>query len=102
MVGEKDKVGFISGSAELLVETNKYMWHVWGEDMEGKSFKVTGKNLGNGDEKTLVDSELEGPNNKADAHTPSNMTFPSEGDWELEVFADGEQLQTLVIQASHE
>ncbi|WP_431802435.1 hypothetical protein [Halobacillus andaensis] len=98
MVGIEDKAGFINGSTELPVnDPNKYMWHVWGEDVEGRSFTVTGKNLDTGEEETLVDSELAGPNNEADAHAPSIMTFPSAGEWELIVYVGDNQFETMRI-----
>ncbi|UOR13221.1 hypothetical protein [Halobacillus amylolyticus] len=101
MLGEEGKVGFILGQNEDLVANNtkKYMWHLWGnEEFENKDFEVKGINLDNSDEKTLVTSPIAGPNNGADAHIPSNMTFPSEGTWELDILVGGELFYKMTVE----
>ncbi|MCA1011682.1 DUF4871 domain-containing protein [Halobacillus halophilus] len=103
MLGVEESAGFIVGEGENLVanQKDKYMWHLWdNHDLEGKAFKVTGVNLETNDKKTLVDGSLAGPHNGADAHTPSNMEFPSEGTWELSVLVGGELFKKMTVEVS--
>lgn len=110
LVGEEGKIGFLVGSGvkgEAGVqsitagEKNKYMWHLWGEpnELEGE-FEVVGKNIDKDNEVTVFETKsLGGPNNGADAHTPSSMSLPSSGLWELNAYVGGELFGTIVVNA---
>lgn len=102
MIGEKGKLGFIYDDATTLEagESNKYMWHFWGEESElDGPFKVIGHNQETNEEIVAFESsELGGPNNGADAHTPSSMQLPSKGIWELDAYVDDELFGTVVVE----
>ncbi len=102
MIGEKGKLGFIYDDATTFEagEPNKYMWHLWGEESElDGPFKVIGHNQETNEEIVAFESsELGGPNNGADAHTPSSMQLPSKGRWELDAYVDGELFGTVVVE----
>ena len=102
MIGEKGKLGFIYDDATTFEagEPNKYMWHFWGEESElDGPFKVIGHNQETNEEIVAFESsELGGPNNGADAHTPSSMQLPSKGIWELDAYVDDELFGTVVVE----
>lgn len=101
MIGEKGKLGFIGDATTFKAgESNKYMWHFWGEKSElDGPFKVIGHNQETNEEVVAFETtSLAGPNNGADAHTPSSMQLPSKGTWELAAYVDGELFGTVVVE----
>ena len=107
--GEQGKLGFLIGSGlangevELLPllanEPNKYMWHFWGQDLNGKSLKVIGTNIKTNEETVILDNfVLAGALNGADAHVPSSMVFPNAGIWKLDVYVEKEQFGNVVVE----
>ena len=101
MVGEEGKLGFIGDAATFKAgESNKYMWHFWGEEGElDGPFKVIGHNQDTDQDVVVFETkELAGPNNGADAHTPSSMQLPSKGTWELDAYVDGKLFGTVVVE----
>ncbi|MBA2177022.1 hypothetical protein H0266_19290 [Halobacillus locisalis] len=101
MLGEKDRLGFIVSENETFQpeQGQKYMWHLWGseEELDG-SFKVIGIHE-EGEKTTVVASkDLGGPNNGADAHTPSIMSLPKKGIWTLSAYVGDELFDTVTIE----
>ena len=101
MLGEKDRLGFIVSENETFQteQGQKYMWHFWGshEELDGR-FKVLGTHE-KGDKTTVVASnDLGGPNNGADAHTPSIMSLPKKGIWTLSAYVGDELFDTVTIE----
>ena len=107
--GEQGKLGFLIGSGlekeevELLPlvanEPNKYMWHFWGQDLNGKSLKVIGTNIETNEEAVIIDNyNIAGALNGADAHVPSSMVFPNSGIWELDVYVEKELFGNVVVE----
>ncbi|PKR76861.1 hypothetical protein CEY16_13690 [Halalkalibacillus sediminis] len=102
MIGEEGKLGFIydeQGPPFIPGEGNKYMWHFWGDVSEGDSLKVVGTNQDTGEEEVIIDDiVLGGAHNTADAHTPSSMSVPSEGIWELDAYINNNLFGTVVVE----
>lgn len=107
MIGQEGRVGFIYDDLEVSRfypnKQQKYMWHFWGtpEELKGP-LKVIG--ISKEREAHVIVFEADavgGPNNGADAHSPSMMSLPSEGLWRLEVYI-GEKLFGNVIVEVHE
>ena len=101
MLGEKDRLGFIVSENETFKtgQGQKYMWHLWGtqKELDGR-FKVLGTHE-KGDKTTVVASnDLGGPNNGADAHTPSIMSLPKKGIWTLSAYVGDELFDTVTIE----
>ncbi|WP_096186289.1 DUF4871 domain-containing protein [Evansella halocellulosilytica] len=101
-IGDNGKLGFGEYGPFIAGETQKYMWHFWGEqEILTQPFKVIGINKQTGEEITVLEypkasSTLLSPNNGADHHLPSTMLLPSAGIWKLEVYF-GEELFGNVI-----
>lgn len=110
MIGVKDKIGFIYDNSELIRfypnKENKYMWHIWFEDTATEHEKFTVKAIHQDDNEqiTLIDnvSLSDSPNNGADIHLPSNMSFPKSGMWKLECFLDGVLFETIYVKVHEE
>ncbi|WP_221563386.1 DUF4871 domain-containing protein [Alkalihalobacillus sp. TS-13] len=108
MRGIENKVGFIDAGF-VANQGNKYMWHFWGDHLEGKlSVVAVNENdphtlvpaLSNGEDTYFMWSatELAGPNNRADAHLPSNMELTGSGKWALLVFLGGNYIDHIVVE----
>jgi hypothetical protein len=99
MIGQEEKLGFIFAPFKVN-EGQKYMWHFWGEgkELEG-NFEVVATNKETGEEITVFQTgTLGGPNNGADAHTPSTMEFPTVCLWKLDAYIGGDLFGTIVIE----
>ncbi|MGP4080770.1 DUF4871 domain-containing protein [Pseudalkalibacillus sp. R45] len=108
MRGIENKVGFIDAGF-VANQGNKYMWHFWGGQLEGKlSVVAINENdpytfipvLSNGEDTYFMwsTSELAGPNNSADAHLPSNMEVTETGKWALLVFLGDHYIDHIVVE----
>ena len=99
-IGDNGKLGFGEYGPFIAGETQKYMWHFWGEkEILTQPFKVKGINKETGEEITVFEYPTNNslaPNNGADHHIPSMMMLPSAGIWKLEVYF-GEELFGNVI-----
>jgi hypothetical protein len=103
MIGEENKIGFIYDDYStpfIAGEGQKYMWHLWGENLEMQPFKVIGTNTETGQEVVVIENSfLGGPNNEADAHMPSSMSLPTRGIWTLDAYVGDEIFGTVVVKA---
>lgn len=99
-IGDNGRLGFGEYGPFIAGETQKYMWHFWGEqEILTQSFKVIGINKETSEEITVYDyltNNVIAPNNGADHHIPSMMMLPSSGIWKLKVYF-GEKLFGSVI-----
>ncbi|KAB2336342.1 DUF4871 domain-containing protein [Cytobacillus depressus] len=121
LVGEEGRIGFLVGSGKegvaeaqpiIAGKGNKYMWHFWGEKEEfegnlkvvginekGEEHKVLIRNAGTpNSEKVWEYPEVAiSPNNGADTHVPSNMEFPTEGLWKLNVYIGDKLFGEIIV-----
>jgi hypothetical protein len=109
LVGEKGKLAFQigSGSENETIELSpivankpdKYMWYLWGENLSGKPFKVTGTNTDTKQEIVIFDDKVLGSElNGVDAHTPSLMEFPTAGIWNLDAYVGEERFGDILVE----
>lgn len=111
-VGVEGKVGIL-GPKIVAGQENKYMWHFWGKNDElfNKPFRVevielkTGEkhpvlleHMGTPDEIHVWEYPyLAGPNNGANAHSPSGMKFLAAGKWKLDIFLGNAFFESIVL-----
>lgn len=97
MVGIPNKMAVISG----FNITDKYMWHFWGDEktLNQGAFKVIATHQITGKTESVLSISRIGyvPNNGADAHVPSNMTFSEPGLWKLDAYIDDTLFSSIVI-----
>ncbi|WP_339254248.1 hypothetical protein NSQ43_07045 [Sporosarcina sp. FSL W8-0480] len=110
MIGEEGRLGFIYDNSEVVRfypnKTQKYMWHFWGnEDELIGDFEVLGTHEDSDEEIIIVpkrgNTSLLSPNNGADQHFPTNMTFPKSGMWKLDAYI-GDKIFGSVYVKVHE
>ncbi|MGE7109849.1 hypothetical protein [Lysinibacillus sp. NPDC047702] len=100
IVGNINKSGVIGADAPSL-STQKWMWHLWGvEPTLDTELTIVGYHK---DSKTvhpiLINgwtTGLGGPNNGADAHTPSSVKIPEPGVWAILLYINGSYFDTLI------
>ncbi len=104
-IGDNGELGFGEYGPFIAGETQKYMWHFWGEqEILTQPFKVLGINKETGEEMTVLElpaaaaaSTSLSPNNGADHHIPSTMMLPSAGVWKLKVYFGEELFGNVVV-----
>ncbi|MDN4608132.1 hypothetical protein [Sporosarcina highlanderae] len=109
MIGEEGRLGFIYDDSEVVRfypnKTQKYMWHFWGnEDELIGDFKVLGTHEDSDEEIIIVPkigNTYLSPNNGANQHFPTNMTFPKSGMWKLDAYI-GDQIFGSVYVKVHD
>ncbi|MBD3107714.1 hypothetical protein IEO70_04980 [Bacillus sp. AGMB 02131] len=106
MIGEEGKIGFIYDSEVTKFypdKEQKYMWHLWGKErLSGKTaFKVVATSKEK-EEIIILEGELGGPNNGADAHTPSMLKLPEPGMWKLDAYVEEELFGTIFVEVHEE
>ncbi|MDM5227385.1 hypothetical protein QUF73_14360 [Cytobacillus sp. NJ13] len=99
IIGNENKSGVIGADMPSL-NGQKWMWHLWGvEDADltivgfHKKSQTVHKVL-NGMGWTI---RAYGPNNGADAHTPSSVKIPKKGEWAILLYVDGELFDHLIF-----
>lgn len=105
MIGNKHKVGII-GANQPNTNEQKWMWHLWGEDIQNATLTVLGYQpesneihpilFDHGSEQMIWSQKLGPPHNGADVHMPSMVSVPKAGDWALLLYVDGEYFDTVV------
>jgi len=99
-IGNNGKLGIGEYGPFLRGESQKYMWHFWGEqELLVQPFTVIGINKERNEEITVFETPASNslsPNNGADHHIPSTMMLPHAGLWRLEAYF-GEDLFGSVI-----
>ncbi|NMO97099.1 hypothetical protein [Paenibacillus lemnae] len=94
MLGQERKLGIIYDGSEVsrfyLGKTQKYMWYLWGDSKEFQgTFKVIASHQDNDEKLEVVKkSSIGGPLNGADAHIPSQISLPAEGQWRLDAYVN--------------
>ncbi|MFH0070720.1 DUF4871 domain-containing protein [Peribacillus sp. NPDC056705] len=99
-IGDNGKFGFGEYGPFIAGESQKYMWHFWGDEKTlTKPFKVIGVSKETGEEITVfqIPAQSLAPNNGADHHLPSAMMLPSSGLWKLEVFFGDKLFGNVVV-----
>ncbi|GGB41185.1 hypothetical protein GCM10011409_18400 [Lentibacillus populi] len=102
IIGNENKSGVIGADMPSL-NVQKWMWHLWGIKNPGNK-KLTIVGFHKETEKVhqiLKDSwttGLAGPNNGADAHTPSSVKIPESGEWAILLYTDDTLFDTLIYQ----
>lgn len=100
-IGNNGKFGIGEYGPFIADETQKYMWHFWGEqEILTKAFKVIGISKETGEELKLFQSPGGyglAPNTGADHSIPSELTLPSSGLWKLAVYFDEELFGDIIV-----
>ena len=105
--GTEGVVGFID-EPFIPGDTNKYMWHFWGDYSESSQLIVKGQKKGSKQEEMVLmennekvwglSGGLDGPNNGADFHKPSLMSLPESGTWSLNIYLDDKFIDNIVVE----
>ncbi|MGE7091471.1 hypothetical protein ACQKII_08395 [Lysinibacillus sp. NPDC048646] len=99
IIGNENKSGVIGGG----LTTYKWMWHLWGiENIRDTKLTIVGFHKESSTvQPILVDGwtiGLGGPNNGADAHTPSGVIIPEPGEWAILLYVNEKLFDTLVYE----
>ncbi|MBM7571930.1 DUF4871 domain-containing protein [Aquibacillus albus] len=102
MTGNKNKSGVIGADMPSL-SNQKWMWHLWGiENPQNKSLTVVGFHKESETVHQILTNGwtigLSGPNNGADAHTPSTVKIPDPGEWAILLYINEELFDVLVYE----
>ncbi|WP_053363455.1 DUF4871 domain-containing protein [Bacillus sp. FJAT-27251] len=105
MRGIPNEIGFIDETFTAGV-TKKYMWHFWGESLEGNLRIVAVKEgelrptpvLVKDEEQVWTYNKPLAGINGADIHIPSNMKIPESGKWALLVYLGEKYINTIVVE----
>jgi hypothetical protein len=102
IIGNENKSGVIGADMPSL-NNQKWMWHLWGiENPEKINLTVVGFHKKTGTvHQILIDGwtrVLGGPNNGADAHTPSTVKIPESGEWAILLYTDDILFDTLIYE----
>lgn len=100
-IGDNGKLGIGEYGPFIASESQKYMWHFWGEQKTIiQPFSVIGINKETDEEITVFKhpaGNAPGPNNGADHHIPSTMMLPSAGLWKLEAYFGEELFGNIIV-----
>jgi hypothetical protein len=99
-IGDNGKLGFGEYGPFIAGQSQKYMWHFWGDEkVLTKAFKVIGVSKESGEEITVFESPDRSlsPNTGADHHIPSTMMLPNPGLWKLKVYFDDKIFGNVVV-----
>ncbi|QTD40383.1 hypothetical protein [Sporosarcina sp. Te-1] len=107
MIGEEGRLGFIYDDSEVVRfypdKIQKYMWHFWGaEDELDGGLKVVATHEKDNNPIVLLETDLGGPNNGADRHTPSNLSLPKSGMWKLDAYIEEQLFGTVFVKVHDE
>lgn len=99
-IGDNGKLGIGEYGPFIAGESQKYMWHFWGDEKTLlKPFRVVGISKDSDTKTTLFElpkATMLGPVNGASHSLPSTLTLPEPGLWKLEAYF-GEELFGSVI-----
>jgi hypothetical protein len=100
-IGDNGKLGIGEYGPFIAGESQKYMWHFWGEqEILIQPYTVKGINKETDDEITVFENPASnslGPNNGADHHIPSMMMLPSAGLWKLEAYFGDDLFGNVIV-----
>ncbi|QDQ00972.1 hypothetical protein FOH38_11150 [Lysinibacillus fusiformis] len=99
IIGNENKSGVIG----VGLTTYKWMWHLWGiENIRDTKLTIVGFHKESSTvHPILVDGwtiGLGGPNNGADAHTPSGVIIPEPGEWAILLYMNEKLFDTLIYE----
>lgn len=101
IIGNENKSGVLGADMSSL-NNQKWMWHLWG--VKDVDLTVVGFHRETGTvHQILADGwtkNTHGPNNGADAHTPSSVKIPKQGEWAMLLYTDGKLFDKLVYEVN--
>ncbi|WP_286230852.1 hypothetical protein [Neobacillus mesonae] len=97
IIGNENKSGVIGADMPSL-DQQKWMWHLWGVDDADLTIVGFHKDTQTVDQ--IISGQWTihagGPNNGADAHSPSTVHIPKPGEWAILLYTDGKLFDILV------
>jgi hypothetical protein len=99
IIGNENKSGVIGADMPSL-NGQKWMWHLWGVDDVDLTIVGYHKETQTV-HKILIGGwtiRAYGPNNGADAHTPSSIKIPKPGEWAILLYSNDKLFDTLVYE----
>ncbi|MEW9674441.1 DUF4871 domain-containing protein [Ammoniphilus sp. 3BR4] len=99
-IGDNGKLGFGEYGPFIAGESQKYMWHFWGDkETLTKPLRIQAVSKDTGEKIIVHDivGQNLSPNNGADHHSPSSMMLPSAGFWRLDVYFGEELFGNVVV-----
>lgn len=104
MFGIDQKLGIVGGPV-LAGESQKWMWHFWGEDAPNQYFSAVATNLESKEEvNPVVTSEIltQRDSDEIISNTRSQVLFPSAGMWKIETYIEDEFFEEFVVEVHPE
>lgn len=102
IIGNENKSGVIGADMPSVKTPQKWMWHLWGTNLDSAKLTVVGLHKKtNSISQILTDGwtiELGEGNNGADAHSPSNVQFPKPGEWAILLYTNEKLFDILVLE----
>ncbi|MBP2080128.1 hypothetical protein [Oceanobacillus polygoni] len=103
VIGNENKSGVIGADMPSINIDQKWMWHLWGiENPEATNLTIVGLHKETGTVHQIITTgwtiSLAGENNGADAHTPSSVNIPKEGEWAILLYTDEKLFDTLIYE----
>nr|MDP5197171.1 hypothetical protein [Neobacillus sp. 179.-C4.2 HS] len=98
--GDNGKLGIGEYGPFIAGQTQKYMWHFWGDkETLKKPFKVIGISKETGEKVTVFQIQAQNlaPNLGADHSLPSYMMLPKPGLWRLEAYFGDKLFGNVVV-----
>lgn len=101
IIGNENKSGILGADTPRVNSPQKWMWHLWGVpsnvDLTVVGFHRETQTV----HQILTDhwtKGTSGPHNGADAHVPSTVKIPMEGEWAIMLYIDGELFDILIFE----
>lgn len=104
MFGIDQKVGIIGGPV-LAGESQKWMWHFWGEEAPNQDFSAVATNLDSNEEiNPIIQNTILTQRDSLEiiSHSPSEVQFPSDGIWKIKTYIEDEFFEEFVVQVHAE
>ncbi|MFP3919368.1 hypothetical protein U5N28_16325 [Lysinibacillus telephonicus] len=100
IIGNENKSGVI-GAGMPSLNGQKWMWHLWeNNDPVGKELTIVGFHKETKSVHPILMTgwslQLGGENNGADAHAPSSVQFPEQGEWAILLYVDEKLFDILI------
>ncbi|MEK4565349.1 DUF4871 domain-containing protein [Alkalihalobacillus sp. FSL R5-0424] len=104
MFGIDQKLGIVGGPV-LAGESQKWMWHFWGEEAPNQYFSAVATNLESKEEvNPIIQSAILTQRDSLEtiSHSPSEVQFPSEGLWKIKTYIEDEFFDEFVVEVHPE
>ncbi|RKD25972.1 hypothetical protein BEP19_03340 [Ammoniphilus oxalaticus] len=92
--------------SEFIAEqTNKYLWHFWGVGDESFEFRVEAIDIQTGEKINpfpldVPTKVLPSPLRGAEATSPSSVTLPKSGIWQLDAYVNEELFGSIIVEVN--